>query len=195
MNQGPAYFGDLDETDGRLLEFEMKAEEEGESPVFKRDSSNSHNNPSEWMEAYANLREALGLPADDPIPTIPGRPSNPPTTSQQTAASHKKRKITDGDGDAEMSSDQDAPTLESDVAKRLKSNVDNIPPTTTVNANTSDTVLQNARAAAAYIPFLDVDNLLPPKMPTREEMEQVLLRIRKQMLMEEYFGDNEQKVS
>ena len=28
-NQGPAYFGDLDETDGALLEYEREAEEEG----------------------------------------------------------------------------------------------------------------------------------------------------------------------
>lgn len=30
-NQGPAYFGDLDETDGKLFEFERQAEEEGAS--------------------------------------------------------------------------------------------------------------------------------------------------------------------
>lgn len=29
MNQGPAYYGDLDENDGKLLEFERQAEEEG----------------------------------------------------------------------------------------------------------------------------------------------------------------------
>lgn len=29
MNQGPAYYGDLDENDGKLLEFEQQAEEEG----------------------------------------------------------------------------------------------------------------------------------------------------------------------
>lgn len=29
MNQGPAYFGDLDENDGKLLEFEREAEQEG----------------------------------------------------------------------------------------------------------------------------------------------------------------------
>ena len=28
-NQGPGYFGDLDEADGALLEYEAKAEEEG----------------------------------------------------------------------------------------------------------------------------------------------------------------------
>ena len=29
MNQGPAYYGDLDEADGKLLQFEREAEEEG----------------------------------------------------------------------------------------------------------------------------------------------------------------------
>jgi pre-mRNA-splicing factor ISY1 len=29
MNQGPSYFGDLDESDGKLLEYEQEAEEEG----------------------------------------------------------------------------------------------------------------------------------------------------------------------
>jgi pre-mRNA-splicing factor ISY1 len=29
MNQGPAYYGDLDESDGKLLQFEQEAEDEG----------------------------------------------------------------------------------------------------------------------------------------------------------------------
>jgi pre-mRNA-splicing factor ISY1 len=29
MNQGPSYYGDLDEVDGKLLEYEQNAEEEG----------------------------------------------------------------------------------------------------------------------------------------------------------------------
>ena len=33
-NQGPAYFGDLDETEGDLLKFEMRAEEEGACSEF-----------------------------------------------------------------------------------------------------------------------------------------------------------------
>ena len=32
MNQGPAYYGDLDEKDGTLLEFESRREEEGTLP-------------------------------------------------------------------------------------------------------------------------------------------------------------------
>ncbi|TEB32802.1 Isy1-like splicing factor [Coprinellus micaceus] len=48
----------------------------------------------------------------------------------------------------------------------------------------------HAEAAAAYIPFLTADNLLPPTLPTREEMEAVLLDLRKKALVEEYFGEN-----
>lgn len=33
-NQGPAYFGDLDEQDGKLLEYERAAEDEGTHPLF-----------------------------------------------------------------------------------------------------------------------------------------------------------------
>jgi len=47
---------------------------------------------------------------------------------------------------------------------------------------------KHARAAAAFISFLAPENLLPPKLPTREEMEGVLLNLRKQALVEEYFG-------
>lgn len=36
MTQGPAYYGDLDEMDGKLLEFEQQAEEEGAFPVTQR---------------------------------------------------------------------------------------------------------------------------------------------------------------
>jgi hypothetical protein len=32
-NQGPVYFGDLDETDGRILSYEKKAEDEGKFPA------------------------------------------------------------------------------------------------------------------------------------------------------------------
>jgi len=35
-NQGPSYFGDLDEADGELLAFERKAEEEGVHSIHKR---------------------------------------------------------------------------------------------------------------------------------------------------------------
>ncbi|CAK5274483.1 unnamed protein product [Mycena citricolor] len=59
--QGPSYYGDLDENDGTLLEYEREAEAE------------------EWEEAASNLREALDLPQDAAIPGIPPStsPANP----------------------------------------------------------------------------------------------------------------------
>ncbi|KAJ7082603.1 Isy1-like splicing factor [Mycena crocata] len=49
MDQGPAYYGDFDENDA-LKEYEGAAEDE------------------DWEEACINLRAALGLPEDAPIP-------------------------------------------------------------------------------------------------------------------------------
>jgi pre-mRNA-splicing factor ISY1 len=46
----------------------------------------------------------------------------------------------------------------------------------------------HAQVAASHIHFLTTEDLLPPKMPTREEMETILLGLRKQALVEEYFG-------
>ena len=40
---------------------------------------------------------------------------------------------------------------------------------------------------AAYIPLLSVESLLPPKMPTKEKMEGVLLELRKRALVDECF--------
>ncbi|KAJ6566287.1 Isy1-like splicing factor [Mycena capillaripes] len=50
QDQTPAYYGDFDEADGTLLAFEKEAQDE------------------EWDEAVNELRAALGLPADAPIP-------------------------------------------------------------------------------------------------------------------------------
>ena len=40
-----------------------------------------------------------------------------------------------------------------------------------------------------HIPFLNPEHLQPPKMPTKEEIDGVLLGLRKQVLLEEYLGD------
>lgn len=53
-----------------------------------------------------------------------------------------------------------------------------------------DSARTNAQAAAFYIPFLDVEHLLPPALPSHEEMESILLELRKHALVEEYFGES-----
>jgi pre-mRNA-splicing factor ISY1 len=97
-----------------------------------------------------------------------------------------KRKAADQDGDAEMSDSME------ESSKRSKQ-TDNYHEAHASVDDTSDPQVAHARAAAAFIPFLAPENLLPPKLPTREEMEGVLLNLRKQALVEEYFGNGEEQ--
>lgn len=94
-------------------------------------------------------------------------------------SSSAKRKTADHDSDVEMGSG----TEDSKRAKISDLTVE-LPTTSDV-----DTARIHAQAAAAYIPFLDVEHLLPPKLPTHDEMEGVLLALRKKALLEEYLGD------
>lgn len=144
----------------------------------------------DWEEAYSNLKAALGFPADSPTPKIP-RPNNEPTTStiNSIPSAPGKRKA-DQDSDVKMSD-----ATEKAPSKRSKKKVP--PPAKDVKTpesdESSDPQVAHARAAAAFIPFLAPENLLAPKMPTREEMEGVLLTLRKQALVEEYFGNGEEQ--
>ncbi|KAH0588816.1 hypothetical protein H2248_004616 [Termitomyces sp. 'cryptogamus'] len=159
MNQGPSYYGDLDENDGTLLQYERAAEED------------------DWEEAYSSLRESLGLSTDDPVPKMQ-RPDNITSSYQLDAhGSSIKRKTADG-GDVDMASPDE------DLKRSKISEETNSPGTPAV----MDAAHAHAAAAASYIPFLVTENLLPPKMPTRQEIETVLLDLRKRALLEEYFG-------
>ena len=98
-----------------------------------------------------------------------------------------KRKAPDGDGDADVDMAAEPAT---DVSKRPKTDGAN-GQANGQEASPEEVVLAHARATAAYIPFLSPDHLIPPKMPTREEMEHFLLDLRKKALVEEYFGDQQ----
>lgn len=126
---------------------------------------------TDWEEACSNLREALGLPADRQLPTIPR--AAPTTVSGSSDPSHggTKRKADDGDSDMPLSED----------VKRAKGQPQ----------SEAEQTLVHVRAAASYIPFLSPEILLPPKLPTHGEMEAVLLALRKKALVAEYFGDGE----
>ncbi|KAI0634314.1 Isy1-like splicing factor [Trametes polyzona] len=178
-NQGPGYFGDLDEADGALLEYEAKAEEE------------------EWEDAYNHIRTVLGLSTDEPIPPIP-RPVKPLsvllTEASQAGPPDAKRKAPDGDtdGDVDMSAPSTAPA---EVSKRPRKDGADASSTATsapgADMSSDAAMLAHATRTAAYIPVLSPEILMPPKLPTREEMEQFLLELRKKALVEEYFGDEQ----
>ncbi|KAJ3996960.1 Isy1-like splicing factor [Lentinula boryana] len=171
MNQGPAYYGDLDQEDGVLLESERLAEEE------------------EWEEAYTTLREVLSLPEDDPIPPMPRHESSSSTADNSSASA--------------VQSEQKAETADGASNDSEPSPSDKRPKTVTAEATISSSIpadqLQqaflHAQTAASYIPFLSAESLLPPKMPTRVEMEQVLLDLKKKALVEEYFGNEKLAVT
>ncbi|KAF9484268.1 pre-mRNA-splicing factor ISY1 [Pholiota conissans] len=168
MNQGPSYYGDLDEVDGKLLAYEQEAEEE------------------DWEEAFINVRETLALPSDTPTPKIP-RPNvdvAPSTTdSSKPPPPSSKRKAGSQSEDVDMDSGGDDSKKVKTGSEKTAGAVVSQP---TADADASRI---HAQAAAAYIPFLDVDQLLPPKLPSHDEMEGVLLALRKKALVEEYFGD------
>jgi pre-mRNA-splicing factor ISY1 len=140
---------------------------------------------TEWEEAHAHLREVIDLPTDT-IPQIPRGASTsssniPPPGDLPPGKSDGKRKASVGDNDL-------SPESDSEVAKRSKPDAP-VPTPNAAQADVAATTLAHARAAATYIPFLTVESLLPPKMPTKEEMEGVLLELRKRALVEEYFGN------
>ncbi|KZT69169.1 pre-mRNA-splicing factor ISY1 [Daedalea quercina L-15889] len=169
-NQGPSYFGDLDEQDGKLLEFEMHAEEE------------------EWEDAYRHIRTILGMPTDEPIPSIP-RPSkkvaaitvSDESNVQAPSLSDAKRKAPDEDVDMTLNGDADEHAKRARTDGQAQNGVDS-------SVDQREAAMTFARATAAFIPFLSPEELLPPKMPSREEMETFLLDLRKKALVEEYFG-------
>ncbi|KAG8956819.1 NineTeen Complex (NTC) component [Tulasnella sp. 424] len=135
LNQGPDYYGDLDENDEALLQREKEAEEEA------------------WADAYKSLAQALEIPLDNvEVPPIP-RP-DPKALLASAAAGlsiTENGSTVDGDGDAAMNGEK----------KPV------VPPA---------------------LAFLTADELAAPVMPTKAEMEQVLLEIRKKALLEEYLG-------
>jgi pre-mRNA-splicing factor ISY1 len=53
----------------------------------------------------------------------------------------------------------------------------------------SDPQKNAARMLASYIPFFEPEELMPPNLPSRGEMEGVLLELRKRALVGEYFGN------
>ncbi|KAF8345687.1 Isy1-like splicing factor [Amanita rubescens] len=164
MNQGPAYYGDLDENDGKLLQFEQEAEDE------------------DWDEAHSNLTAILHFTPNDPTQLLrPGSEANLPNGEPNTGSVNlnTKRKSSEDD-EADM-------PVDGDEAKRAK--VDGTVISAPSLALEKDSVLAHARATAAYIPFLTPEHVVPPKLPTRQEMESILLELRKKALVDEYFGD------
>ena len=138
----------------------------------------------DWDEAHSHLKEVFHLTPNDlvqiprfePFPVSNGTNS----TNSGSVASTVKRRLPDEE--TEMN-------VDSDDAKRSK--VDGFVIAAPSLVLEKDAMLAHAQAAASYISFLKPEHLLPPKLPTRQEMESILLDLRKKALVEEYFGEGE----
>jgi pre-mRNA-splicing factor ISY1 len=145
------------------------------------------------------LRESLGLDTDEPIPklqrphkgqgTLPAIDSSIPGSADDSTQPKRK---SPPDEDIQMADGGDPSSTAAETSKRPKKSgvpQSSTQPATSVDVNGDSPAAVHARAAAAYISFLTAEMLMPPKMPTTEEMEKLLLDLRKKALVDEYFGD------
>lgn len=114
----------------------------------------------EYEEACSAVRTALGLGEDTPMPPLR------PWIQEEPKASASKAKT------------KGRPTKKKKQAK---------------GGDADDKMDEDPKLPLAdinrHIPFLNPEHLQPPKMPTKEELDRVLLGLRKQVLLEEYLGD------
>lgn len=139
----------------------------------------------EWHEAHGQLRDVLGLPDDYTTPPLPSAQKQPLIDSASSTPSNgldAKRKAPDHDVDMEDQQDETAKRVKADASTERNGSANSETPA-------QDHQLLGAQAAAAFIPFLSTQDLLPPKLPSKEELESVLLGLRKKALVEEYFGE------
>ncbi|WVF68698.1 hypothetical protein IAT40_003470 [Kwoniella sp. CBS 6097] len=194
-HQGPSYYGDEDEMDPAL------AEEEDE--LARKD----------WEEAARETASILSLdPSSSDLPSYPIASSSTSafassatvpagaavTNGSSTSSKRKagKETVVDGAEDANANADADADgqaddevngATEADGAKRAKtSSTSDTLSSTNQNAAHTQAQAQALAQALSFFAALDPDTLKFPVVPTREEMEGVLLEVRKKALRDEY---------
>ncbi len=126
---------------------------------------------SDWNTACAKLAELLDLPTSSVTPPFPKSTAASVLQSVPTD-SHSKRKAPDADADA------DVEMSDGDAEKRKK--VDGQEQV----ALTNDPAM--AARISSFFGVLSPESIQPPKQPTKQEMEQILLDVRKKALLEEY---------
>ncbi|KAL7416695.1 Isy1-like splicing factor [Mrakia frigida] len=168
-NQGPAYYGDMDEVDGSVLADDRQLEEK------------------DWQASYTRLSTILSLsPSTSPCPPFP-RPAPPaptPSTTAPSTSTSTKRDAPSESEDVDVSSTDEPSSTTANKAPKLSSSIPTGPKADQglVNAGTS-----SAEAVALEaLGVLKQEDLKMPTMLTKEEMEKVVLDARKKKLLEEY---------
>ncbi|KZP27656.1 Isy1-domain-containing protein, partial [Athelia psychrophila] len=216
--KGYKHFGRAKDLPGvrELFEGRKKGQEEENTALayYKKFMNQADEN---WEEAYSNLTAVVGLTASPPTTPIP-RSSQAITASMDSmtinAPNQSKRKIADEDEEMPPAPEAEAEATSKSKFKakaklKSKSRISKMEvpaeevaaaaaaaPVATADTDAKEDadpqVIRARAAAAACIPFLTPADLLPPVLPTREEMEGVLLGLGKRTLVEEYFGEAEE---
>jgi len=125
---------------------------------------------ADWNAACEALAEMLDLPENAPRRAFPKSSSSRPAGLDSTNETSTKRKAPDADnGDVDMA--------DGDAEKRAK--VDEAQPAAQQDP-------QIAARISSFFGVLDQASIQAPKQPTKQEMEQILLEVRKKALLEEY---------
>ena len=129
---------------------------------------------TDWDNACSRLVDLLELPEDATVPPFP-KANVPATATSSTNA--QKRKATDDDVEMTETS------TESESDKRTKVDGQGAEAGSESNGNTD---ASTAAALASFFGVLDQASMEPPKQPTKEELEVILLDVRKRSLLAEY---------
>ncbi|WWD04971.1 hypothetical protein V865_003042 [Kwoniella europaea PYCC6329] len=177
-HQGPAYYGDEDEMDPKLVEEEDELARQ------------------EWDASALASAKLLDVDSSIDLPAYPIS-SAPSTTivQNQNGSSSSKRKVPteteeplgehgeaiEVDGETEVDGEQ------SKKSKTTNTTTNGELPPNVLPAQSIDEAMKSAQSAAlSFLNVLDPKALQFPVVPTPQEMEGVLLEVRKKALREEY---------
>ncbi|MBW0526627.1 hypothetical protein O181_066342 [Austropuccinia psidii MF-1] len=178
-NQGPSYFGDLDEygAEGQqLLDYESTQQKE------------------DWVDTFDSIAVLLGLPTDHSItPPFPIPHKNPPipppeTPSHQSTSPSKrgrpKRKSAQTSAKSSLKNKKQATNEEPEHSAVHTS--DQIPSDGLDPSNGAMKELTKAFLQASSV--LEAEDIQPPPVPDSKQWEQLIMQLQKAALLKEYIG-------
>ncbi|WVW84784.1 hypothetical protein I302_106819 [Kwoniella bestiolae CBS 10118] len=170
-HQGPAYYGDEDELDPKLVEEEDELARQ------------------EWEAAALSSAKLLDLNSSIDPPAYPISSTSSTSIPQNQASSSSKRKVPSEEESTENSDEPIEVDGEVDASKKSKTTENGtteLPPNV-LPAQSIDDAMKSAQSAALYfLNVVDPKALQFPVLPSSKEMEEVLLEVRKKALREEY---------
>ncbi|KIR42911.1 pre-mRNA-splicing factor ISY1 [Cryptococcus deuterogattii 99/473] len=182
-HQGPDYYGDEDELDKELVDSEdAEAREAWEYQARKLTSSLGISDESLLPRYPISMSSKSPDPSVGPT-QLQGNEEALPKSGEAVKGTGKSKRKSRGVNDLE-----DGVQKEQEEAKKSKTDTSFATNNVVEGQNiASETPVAAAQAqAAAFLGVLDAESLKFPTMPSKDEMAQVLLDVRKQALRDEY---------